>query len=267
MATLHLKHNNTWKQPRAVYAKVNGGWAPVHAVWEKNNGTWIKHWPNPGSAGWATGGMYYFTVPNGIFSLSVQLYGGGGGSGATNSDGNAYVGGGGGAGGVLSTNIAVNPTEVLGIRVGQKGYGASARLGTIVRYNTDNNGNHLGFGEGSPGGDTIIYRGSTPILIAYGGRAGKGLNNGWAGGPGGAPVAPGAANNGAGYDGANLGQPNINLPAYGGTNNSGTTPPPLGTGNNWNAGTGNTGWGKGGGQPGIDLGCNGQDGAVFISWS
>lgn len=270
MSTLHLNHNGVWKIPNAVYTKYDGGWHSIRSVWENLNGTWIKHWPNPGSASWTVGGTYSFTVPAGITSITVTMYGGGGGGGATNNGYfNAYMGSGGGAGGAhQDASIAVTSSEVLTIVVGQRGYGASYRMGMppggYLGWNYTNTGEKVPLGEGTSGGNTSISRGGTGLLTATGGYRGEGLTNGWAGGPGGRPIASGADDDGNGRDGGKTGEENINAEVKGGNNNSGK--PPSGHGSVWNPGTG-TGYGNGGGQPNLDgLGCNGQDGAVFISW-
>lgn len=124
-------------------------------------------------------GASTFTVPAGVTSLSVKVWGGGGGGGA---GGSAAAGGTGGGGGYVSGNVTVTPGETLTVYVG--GGGATGTRNTAG-------------GGGGGGGYSSIYRGATPLAIAAGGGGGGGGRNS-AGNTGGAGGAGGGTNGIAG---------------------------------------------------------------------
>lgn len=115
-------------------------------------------------------GASTFTVPTGITSLSVKVWGGGGGGGA---GGSSAAGGAGGGGGYVAGTIAVTPGETLTIYTG--GGGSAGTRNTAG-------------GGGGGGGYSSIYRDTTPLAIAAGGGGGGGGRNstGNTGGAGGA---------------------------------------------------------------------------------
>jgi len=118
-----------------------------------------------GQAEYTSSGTHSFTVPEGVYSISaVAIGGGGGGSGFYDADPIVYTYGDGGGGGALSYNIstAVTPGEVLTVQVG-----AGGARGLRI---SDNSGYHQAFGD--DGGDSGIYRQSTPLLLAKGGQRG-----------------------------------------------------------------------------------------------
>ncbi len=122
-----------------------------------------------------TGADQTFTVPEGVTSIDIKIWGAGGGADCSSSGGSAD----GGPGGYTSGTMAVTPGEVYTVVVGEAG----------VLSNTG-----YGFGaldNGSPGNDQSggglsgIFTGATPvlatdagraILIAGGGSAGVGAN-------------------------------------------------------------------------------------------
>lgn len=207
---------------------------------------------------YTSGGTYSFTVPAGVTSLSATVYGGGGGSGACNNNGDAWVGGGGGAGGKASSTFAVTPGETLTFEVGAKGYGASSRFNGSYWYNP-NNGT---LGTGTNGGNTAIKRGSTVLVSANGGTGGVQYGYGVGGSPTVAGTSPpGHTGDGDGEQGSTPGYKGYGYQGLirGGTNGSGT--PPAGYGD---AGTG---YGNGGGHGNFNQpGCDGQHGAILLSW-
>lgn len=128
-------------------------------------------------------GASTFTVPSGVSSISVKLWGAGGGGGA---GGSAAAGGSGGGGGSATGTITVTPGETLNVYVG--GGGAAGTRNTSG-------------GGGGGGAYSSIYRGSTPLAIAAGGGGGGGgrstaTHTGGAGGAGGG--TNGVAGNNAG---------------------------------------------------------------------
>ncbi len=121
---------------------------------------------------YSTQGSGTFTVPSGITSITVKLWGGGGGGGA---GGSAAAGGAGGGAGETTGTIAVTPGETLDVYVG--GGGAAGTRNTSG-------------GGGGGGGYTSIYRGTTLLALAAGGGGGGGGRStsthiGGAGGAGG----------------------------------------------------------------------------------
>jgi len=117
-------------------------------------------------------GTSTFTVPTGVSSITVEMWGagGGGGGGAASAAGAA----GGGGGYVISTH-SVSAGENLTVYVGGGGAGGNYSSG----------GNDAG-GGGGGGGYSSLYRNSTALAIAAGGGGGGGARNANSGGAGGA---------------------------------------------------------------------------------
>lgn len=72
------------------------------------------------SQSYTTAGTYSFTVPDGVFKLTVIMVGGGGGGGGSHSS-NFWVGGGGGSGATVVSVLNVNPGDIISITVGAAG--------------------------------------------------------------------------------------------------------------------------------------------------
>lgn len=140
-----------------------------------------------------TQGAETFTVPTGVTSLVVKIWGAGGGGGGGGST--TGVGGAGGGGGYITATIPVTPLEVLDVYVGGGGAGGGSNAtGTVA-----------GSGGGG-GGLTSIYRGATPLVLVGAGGAGGGARTAQIGGAGGAgggttAVAGSAVNAGNGAGG------------------------------------------------------------------
>ena len=103
-----------------------------------------------------------FTVPAGVSSLSVTLYGGAGGS---TSDGGPDVAGGDGA--LVTAALRVRPGEALGVDVGGAGASSAGTAGAAVAGGANGGGN--GFDSGGGGGATDITAGGAALLVAGGG--------------------------------------------------------------------------------------------------
>lgn len=208
----------------------------------------------------ATSGTFSFTVPAGVTAVGYTVYGAGGGSGACDASGDAWVGSGGGAGGRTTGSVAVTPGEVLTVVVGLRGYGASYRFNSNYSYNPNNST----LGTGLAGGSSDLKRSATVLATASGGGAGAQYGYG---GTGGSPtVSSTSPPDGQGTNGQGCRGPSSSYIGYGyvgaicgGTNGSGTPP----TGNTSNRGTG---YGNGGGQPGLGVGIDGQDGYISLTW-
>lgn len=106
-----------------------------------------------------TGSAQTFTVPSGVTTVTVKMWGPGGGANGSNS---------GGAGGYSTADISVTPEEDLTVIVGGGGAGSS----------------NLAIG-GAGGGASSVKRGATRLIIA-GGGGGTGGVGGAGGGSSGA---------------------------------------------------------------------------------
>ena len=130
-------------------------------------------------------GSSTFTVPAGVTSITVKLWGGGGGGGGGAA---TAAGGTGGGAGYVTATLSVTPGETLNIYVGGGGPGGLY-----------NNGGQDGGGGGGGGGYSSVYRSSTLLALAAGGGGGGGARNATAGG------AAGAGGGTSGVNGTSVG--------------------------------------------------------------
>lgn len=142
-----------------------------------------------------------FTVPSGIYEITVESRGAGGASRSVN----VYSGGGGGGGAYVKATIPVTPFEVLDLVVGAVGTTSTVKRGatTLVScgagqsctadngvgmpgglYSTDASVSVLAASNGGTGGNGATGSGATGGAGATGGGAGGGSYNG-VGGSGG----------------------------------------------------------------------------------
>lgn len=119
-----------------------------------------------------TQGSDTFTVPSGVTSITVKIWGAGAGGGG---GGNGAAGAAGGGGGYTEATLTVTPSETLNVYVGGGGSGGL--------YNSS--GSDAG-GGGGGGGYSSLYRSTTPLMIAAGGGGGGGARISRSGGAGGA---------------------------------------------------------------------------------
>jgi len=196
-----------------------------------------------------TGGDQSFTVPAGLTSVQVVLWGAGGSPSGYASSGSG--GNNGGSGGSVQGTLAVNPSETLTIRVGgfvpsyinANNGQTSSPAGTMTAWP---DGGTYGIGDGAGangsfggygGGGSSILRGGTYLCAAGGG--------GGAGGPGYPPtsgnVGEGGGNGGGGAGGSRSSGPSgpggSSPSGYGGGGGGG------GSGSSPNAGNGGSGRG------------------------
>lgn len=163
-----------------------------------------------------TGEVQFFTVPEGVDSLFVKMWGAAGGAGPDE------VNNGGGGGGYASFSLPVVAGDVLQIAVGVGGTKAEGNSGGAGGYPAGGAGgtgnrNELGLGPvgggGGGGGKTIVrITGSQNALLAIAGGGGGGANNRYGGGGGGLEGEYSAANN------------EFSLNGFGGTQTSGGAP-------------------------------------------
>ncbi len=186
-----------------------------------------------------------WTVPCGVTSVTVSVYGAGGGGGGSNSGGQA--GGGGGAGGYASSVFVVTPGTTFSYIVGSGGTSGSSSGG-----------------DGGPGGASS-WDGGT--VFANGGSGGIGVNNGGAGGTGGTGIGTTTITGGNGNPGGN---------AIGGSGGSASGPDGgsggVGGAAGVNGGSGSD-FGGGGGGGGDKVGSSspsggaGASGAIVLSYT
>ena len=152
------------------------------------------------SEAFETPGTYDFVVPDGVTSITADVYGAAGGSGSVAPP----IAG--GLGGRVTATIPVTPGETLRIVVG--GAGQSYTGGLPATGGSNGGGNSGGMGGGAGGGASDVRQGGTDladrVVVAGGGGGGGGqhctVGDGGAGG-GDTPTAGGST----GY--ANGGQP------------------------------------------------------------
>jgi len=192
------------------------------------------------SNGWAktvyitTGGADYYieylttgsgnwTVPEGVYKITVLVVGGGGGSGYNDADQYIDAGGGGGGGLIFIENIttigevAINPGNNISYNVGTGGDGADSTSVYGGNGNDTTFGNLTAKGGGGGGSGSIGGQkkdgqdggsggggGSTSVVGGVGGNATQPLQDGWSGIYGyGCNGGDATAGNGASGGGAN----------------------------------------------------------------
>jgi hypothetical protein len=117
-----------------------------------------------------TGADQSFTVPAGVYSIQVDLYGAAGGNG---SWGGWNYGWSGGPGGYTHGTIAVTPGQVLTVMVGQGGAGGATSNATFSYGGGGRNCNGSDCQYAAKGGGrSAIRSGSTELLTAGGGGGG-----------------------------------------------------------------------------------------------
>lgn len=126
----------------------------------------VRYVAPSGSITFSTPGNYSWTVPEGVYAVTVEALGAGGGGGCSG----AGSGGAGGDGGYGKTTLSVVPGETYTVIIGAGGQGGE--------YTSNgSNGVYGGRGDGWHGGDTYFMKGAQYIIKAYGGKAGHGGNS------------------------------------------------------------------------------------------
>ncbi|MFE5486421.1 Ig-like domain-containing protein [Streptomyces sp. NPDC056527] len=225
--------------------------------------------PGAGCA-WTAPGTDTFTVPAGVSSLTVELFGAEGGSAAGYVTPNPpNTGAPGGRGGRTRATVAVTPGQVLQLTVGAAGIPGSSRRGEYARpggygHGAGGGGAHGGGGSGGGASDLRVGAfGPTERILVAGGGGGAGnggpeLRGGAGGGPAGEPGGQAAGPEGSGIAGGGAtqtahgtGSPNSRLGgpgSPGGATDPNTGLPNPGSGGaGGNGGRGGNGGGGGGG--------------------
>ncbi|MEV6953668.1 Ig-like domain-containing protein [Streptomyces sp. NPDC051183] len=228
---------------------------------------------DPGAGcSWTAPGTDTFTVPAGVSSLTVDLFGAEGGSAAGYVTPNPpETGAPGGLGGHTRATLAVTPGQVLQLTVGAAGSSGSSRRGEYARpgghgHGAGGGGAHGGGGSGGGASDLSVganANGTTERVLVAGGGGGAGnggpaLHGGHGGGGSGAPggqadgpQGSGIAGGGATRTAHGTGSPNSKLggPGIPGGDTDPNTglPNPGSGGAGGNGGRGGNGGGGGGG--------------------
>lgn len=156
------------------------------------------------------------------------------------------------AGNLLVESSAIGPASTISIDAGSLFTALTGYTSRSTPVSGALTGASIGYALGTAGGNTSLKRGGTVLASATGGQPGNMHALGGVGGsPNGVQGNRGSSPMYGGYD--------FNGAVAGGSNGTGT--PPSGHGDE--AGTG---YGNGGGQSGLGLGCNGQSGAIVLTW-
>ncbi len=211
-----------------------------------------------------------FTVPAGIYCVTVETWGGGGAGGGATGNGD-HCGGGGGGGAYNRGIVNVIPGNSYNVTVGSGGIGGTGNGGGggpssfngLIIANGGNGGSSSSYftnrngGHGGNGGSGGLYTG---------GDGGNGYYSSYSGGGGG---GAGDANNGGNASGltAGLGGDNNNGSSNGGDGGAGLNNVSFGNGTTGNlVGAGGSG-GKKSSSGSNANGGNGARGQVVVSWA
>jgi hypothetical protein len=187
-----------------------------------------------------------FTVPPGVTSLLVEVWGGGGGGGASAPNGSP--GGGGGGGGFGESVVAVTPGDVITVTVGGGGTPGSGGNGTTSV-------------PGGPGGTSSFGT----LVTATGGQGGSAASEGGPGGVGGTSTSPISSDGATGTSNGGEGESTMGMPggAAGGGGGPGGDGAPGGSSTPGGNGIVPGGGGGSGGYP-ANMGGAGASGEVVL---
>lgn len=122
--SLQVYDGGVWREPLEVFAYDGGSWRTIREIHIYEAGNWKKIFPSSGSQAFSSTGTTSFTVPAGVYSLNVSVYGAGGGGGSQWFCGDANGGSGGGSGGYrTSQTLSVTPGQSISVTVGAGGTG------------------------------------------------------------------------------------------------------------------------------------------------
>ena len=269
--SLNIAVGGTWKETDEVYVKVSDTWQRLDEVYVNVSGVWKPMFYDAGSSV-ITSGSGTFTVPAGVYSLTVDVLGGGGAGGWSNDGNSSYSGGSGAAGGRITGTISVVPFQTIAYSVGAgaaaytswTGFGAyqpSGSASTITVSGTVHSANGGGGGQNGQQYNAATAGGSAGTTSNNGG--GFTYTNGTAGTGG--ILGPGDYGSANGVVGASS--------AYGSGGSAGNTSGGD-TFTGGSAGGNASGYGAGGGSagyrdrsaPGSWQGGDGSGGRISFSW-
>ena len=215
---IYVNNGGTFTQAKQIFTNISGTWTAVKKVFVNQSGTWTQVYPTASATtSYTTPGTYSYTVPAGVYSLSVTIVGGGGGGGTSTSSGDAHGASNGGSGGYyLNQTVAVTPGQTVSITVGagspKQGSGGNSSISgsgittltatgggagqSVVGDNSPSYGGSAGSPNGSPGNYTASWMvnrntygqgfngsGQLPSPLTAYGYGGLGGNNSGPGGP------------------------------------------------------------------------------------
>lgn len=213
---LHVNQSTVWKQVQEVFVNASGTWKACTDVLVNSAGTWKSVLYTAGSQEYAAGSSGTFTVPAGVYSLTVSIIAGGG----NGSAGDDYGSGGGGGGGYYQNYAyTVTPGQTLSYSVGNVLQNSTFGTLTCTAGGTPPSTHHTSYGVGgSPSGTN----GQTGNQSNYNcpAIAGNGASSLWgtggAGGVGGCPSQSGSVGgNASGYGAGGGGGGNNSSPGTG----------------------------------------------------
>ncbi len=217
---------------------------------------------------YTTPGLYTFTVPASVSTLTVEIVGGGGSGGGNGT-------GGGGGGGYSKGVLSVTPGSTLAVKVGTFGLGAAAGTTSVGTISATGGANGINPPTNTVGGGGAAGVGSGGSIANFnGGVGGGGYYTYFGGGGGGAGGPAGNGSNGGnvvGWTGNNCLQPGGSggtgggAPGGNGGKGSGFTDNSCNN-NDPAVNGGNFGGGGGGGNGNSGPASNGAGGYCQISW-
>ena len=158
--SLHNKVGGAWKTLTEAFVHVGGTWKPCGDVFIRVAGVWKSTLYEAGSQTITATGSGSFTVPSGVYSLTISVMGAGGGGGFGGDIFDYGAGGAGGSAGAYITGaISVSPAQVITYNVGAYGIGSNTYSG--------------GRTFAPDGGSTSLVSGSNTITAGGGGGGGN----------------------------------------------------------------------------------------------
>jgi hypothetical protein len=110
MPNVYVKNSGSWSAAKEVFVKSGGSWLPSKAIYVKSGGSWVQVFPESTGTATFTSGSGTFTVPNGIYSLTVSY--------PTTSTA------------TVTTTISVTPGQAISYNIG--GFGATSTFGSVT---------------------------------------------------------------------------------------------------------------------------------------
>lgn len=166
--SVSVKQSGTIKDPLEIYIKDDSTWKTVREIHVKHAGVWKQAYPPIGTQTFSTAGTHTFTVPQGVYTLSMPIMSGGGGGGATGyHSGDCHSGFAGSAGAAYTSSdnisFSVTPGETLTVIVGAGGAGGCCWAFQAPQV------------CGVAGSTTYVKRGATTLYDRSGGARGCGI--------------------------------------------------------------------------------------------
>ena len=109
MPNTYIKDGGVQRLVQRPFAKVSGAWQPIKKIWFKDSGTWRQVFGNTGSEVFTTVGSTSWTVPPGVYSVSVTYP-------STT--------------GLVTSSLSVTPGSAISISIGD--YGASSTFASVT---------------------------------------------------------------------------------------------------------------------------------------